>query len=349
MEQETNGTELEESIITDEFSNETTPNEKENDNEEFDQDLFDKMSFLEKIDYQNRFKKTEDTEDDEEEKPKESKETPKKESKELAPKETKEPSKPENLQSLKVKINGVEQEVKVEELLKTYQKSQGADQKFYEASQMKKQAEEVINILKNRPFEVLEKLGLDIDELAEQRLLQKLQYEQMTDEEKELYESKEKLKHYETQERIRREQEEFHKLNQLKQLHIENYTKQIQDVIEKNDLPRDSHTVKKFLNYMGQAISNKINVTVSDLVELVKEDLATEERQFLDRYKKRDISKLIEELGDDTVKAIQKEHIKKLKNPYVTNVNPVTKTVTKGKSKPTLEDWKKTIEKHIYS
>lgn len=331
----TNETNVEDSTLIDELSNASISTESANE-EEVD---LSSMTPEERAEYYAQFEEDEE-ETEEKEPPKEPKkvEAEKKESKEVK----EEPSK----ETVKVKINGEEKEVKIDELVKSYQKGLGADQKFIEASKMRKQAEQLIEIMKTNPFDVLEKMGLDVEALAEERLYRKIQFESMTPEEQEAYLNRERLKHYEEQERIRREQEELKKFNELKTIHIQNFTKQIQEVIDKNDLPRDANTVKKFVNYMSQAIQNKIKVEFSDLVELVKEDIEREDREYLNRYKKKDIDSLLNYLGEDTIKEIQKKQVAKLRNPYVTSTKPANTIGKKGKA-PSLDDFFDNINKQF--
>ncbi|TGN09976.1 hypothetical protein EHR08_13370 [Leptospira bandrabouensis] len=209
-----------------------------------------------------------------------------------------------------------------------------------QAIEIQKETNALIDKIKDHPLEVLSHLGIDIDELAEKRIWEKIQYEQMTDEERETYEAKQKLKYYEEQENVRRQQEEYHRNQQAKQFHLEQFNKQILTEIEKNNLPKDTSTYKKFVVIVQKAIQNQLPVTFADIAQLVKEDLEKEDRRLVERYKKKDVNSLIEELGEETIKAIQQEQIKKLKNPYVTTVNPTKGTMTKiKKGKGSLDDW----------
>ena len=83
----------------------------------------------------------------------------------------------------KVKVNGKEKEVGWDELVTNYQMREASDEKFRQAKQMAEEAgmtkREMQAFLKD-PWEFAKKNGLDPHELAEQLLLQKLEYEQMS-------------------------------------------------------------------------------------------------------------------------------------------------------------------------
>ncbi|TGM95037.1 hypothetical protein EHR02_00090 [Leptospira levettii] len=338
--EQTNETNIDESIITDESSNESISTEPANNEEEVD---LSSMTPEERAEYYSQFENQED--EDEEEPEKEPKETKKVESEK---KEVKEPKKEEiSKDSVKVKINGEEKEIPVEELVKSYQKGIGADQKFLEASRMRKQAEHALEVIRSNPFEVLEKMGIDVEELAEERLYRKIQLEQMTPEEREAYENKERLRKYEEMERQKREEEEHQRFLEKKAMLLKASLHQIQEVMEKYDLPKEPYVLKKFTSLMNKAISNRMSYSFEDLVPLVKEELAKDEKYYLNQYKKKDIDSLINYLGEDTVKEIQKKQVAKLKNPYVTSTNPANKPIGKKGKAPSLDDFFDNINKQF--
>lgn len=336
----TNETNVEESIITDDESNGSISQEPAN-NEEVD---LESMSFMEKLEYLNKEKeKSEGKEETEEE------EKPLKDEVEKPEPQKKEAKQEKTSDSVKVKINGEEKEVKIEELVKSYQKGLGADQKFLEASTMRKQAEKLIDMLKSDPLDVLERMGLDVEALAEDRLYRKIQFESMTPEEQEAYINRERLKNYEEQERIKREQEKVIQYNKEKAMYADVIMKKVQEAIDTNELPKEAYVVKKFMTLLKQAYVEKIPVAPADLVPLVKEELELEDRKLAERYKKADVNKLINELGEDKIKEIQKHLVSQLKNPYQTSTNSANNPSPKKKTQNTsLSDWKKSVEHIIY-
>lgn len=300
------------------------------------------------LDEQSKEKEEKEKESNPETKP-DSKPVPKTEVKKPDAIQTKE--EPKNIpEKVLVKIDGEEKEVTLEDLKRDYQKFQSANQRYEEAKHLRKQSEKLIEIMKTNPFDVLEKMGLDVEALAEERLLRKIQFEQMTDEQKEAYLAKEKLKSYEQMEQERKAQEEFHRLEQVKQHYKANFEREIIEAIETNELPRDSQTASKIIGYMQKVIANKLPLTVQDIIPLVKDDLKREEENFLNKYKQRDLDSLLASLGEDTVKAIQRKSIEKLKNPFpqVTSKPGVRSNGSSGKQKMSYEDYSKNLEQLMY-
>lgn len=95
----------------------------------------------------------------------------------------------------RVKVNGKEAEVDYDELIKRYQQEAAADEKFKSAAQLReeaaaraKEAEE----FEKDPWGHYKKKGKDPYQIAEDLLLQKIKWEQMSQEQKELAEERAK-------------------------------------------------------------------------------------------------------------------------------------------------------------
>jgi hypothetical protein len=97
----------------------------------------------------------------------------------------------------KVKVNGEEREVALNDLIERYQKEEAAEHKFQSAAQLRKEIASLEERLAKDPFGYAREKGANIEDLAEQILLEKLRWEKMTDEQKELVMSKQKMSEYE--------------------------------------------------------------------------------------------------------------------------------------------------------
>lgn len=133
---------------------------------------------------------------------------------------------------LKLKIDGVEEDFEIpsdeEELKKHFQKSKAFDKRLKEFSGFKSQVDSLLEQLKNDPESVLEKLGMNVDEMAEKRLSRKIE---------EMKKSPDQLK----QEQMEKELEELRKEK-----------KKIEDEKQKGDLER-------MRNEQAQAIEHDIS------------------------------------------------------------------------------------------
>lgn len=103
----------------------------------------------------------------------------------------------------KVKVNGKEAEVDYDELVKRYQLAEAAEERFQSAAKMRQEADSIKQQLaeyETDPWAYMAKHGKDPYQAAEQLLLRKLQWEQMSEEQRAL--EIEKQKRIELEKRI---------------------------------------------------------------------------------------------------------------------------------------------------
>jgi len=233
-------------------------------------------------------------------------------------------STPEN-KKYKVKIDGKEVEVTEDELLKGYQSSKSASKRFNEAAKMRKEADQLIEFMKTQPVQVIEQLGHNFREIAEQYLIQKLEEESMDPKDRELLDAKRKLQEYEEREKQlaqQREQEEYAK---MKSSYEEQIDTQISDTLQKSGLPKTPYTVKRMAQYLSRALENNLELAPNDVVELVRKDYYNDLTSYLGGY---DGDKLLEVMPKDVVEKIRKAELAKVKAktaPTPTKVEEVAK------------------------
>ncbi len=106
----------------------------------------------------------------------------------------------------KAKVDGKESEVDYDELVRGYGHNSAANARMREAAELKKAAESREKALmdniygwKDNPtsaFDALEKLGIDVDSIAHERVLKKMQLEMMSPEERRAYDNEQELTKY---------------------------------------------------------------------------------------------------------------------------------------------------------
>jgi hypothetical protein len=258
------------------------------------------------------------------------------------------PSDGSGVKKYKVKVNGEELEVTEEELIKGYQIRKAADEKFREASMLRKQAEEFISLLKKDPIKVLThpNLGLDFKKLAEEYLYQQLEEELMDPKDRELKKYKAMIEEMERQKQEQERAEREAMIEQLKAEYSQNYVKDITEALQSSGLPKNEFTVKRIAYYMHEGLKRGYNLSAKQVAPLVKEDYIKEQKAL---YSSLDGDLLVQLLGDDLVNKIRKYDVEKLKAKK-TPVTPKDQPVSRSESKP--KDKKKTYEdymKEVYS
>jgi hypothetical protein len=227
-----------------------------------------------------------------------------------ADKEAKEP----DFKPVKLKAGDQEVEVKsLEELTRIAQKGFGAEKKFQEAAKLRQQAEGLIETIKDNPIELMRHPALreKFEAAAEELIWEKIQKEQMTQEERELADSKAELERYRRQEQERQKAEQVRQRQELEAKYRADYQKQFVDALETGGIPKSDWSVQRMALYMKQALAQGYkNITPADVVPLVKKDW---QKAQADLYGALDGDKLIETLGADVVEKIRKADVSKFK------------------------------------
>lgn len=255
----------------------------------------------------------------------------------------------------RVKIGGEERELTYDELIQLAQKGGGADKKFYEADQYKKEAEskiryyqEFIEGLKQDPFSVIQQnpdlKGLDVRRAAEEYLAAQLREELMSDEERQSFKEKQEL------EQLRQWREQVTKQQESAQARaaqdeaMQHYDNLFTKALETAQLPKNPHTIARMAAMTKSLLNEGIeDVTSEELAELIREDYEKEVREYAQFLGAEKIPSL---LGDDTVKALRKQFAGAVKNPESANLQALR---TKGVKRPekqakTVREWRQELE-----
>lgn len=213
-------------------------------------------------------------------------------------------------QTYTVKVNGEEIEVSQDELIRGYSTNKAAQEKFREADAMRKQAEKFVEMLQEDPAYVLEQMGMDVRSLAEHYLAERLQYESLSDEERELIEAKQKLARYEAQQKAQQEEQYQRELSEKVEAARGEYVTRINTALDTAGLPQTDWTVQRMAKYMHEALSSDDpaiqKLSDSDIVELVAEDYAEE----LSKMPAETLERL---LGKEAANTLRKNDLSKLK------------------------------------
>lgn len=228
------------------------------------------------------------------------------------------------IRKLKMKIDGKEEEITEEEAIVLAQKGKAADKRFQEAAAKQKEAEEVLEYIKQNPGEALKKLGLDPRKFSEEYLVEQLKREAETPEAKEIRETKEKLAAFEKKEAEREaakkkaDEEEAMSAKQRANAEkerqiIEKYDGIFLAALQKSGLPKNAYTVSRMAELQRVNLKSKGDFSADQLAKVVKEDYDAELKL---RTSDMDGDKLIEMLtaiNPDILKKITKAQIAKLK------------------------------------
>lgn len=223
----------------------------------------------------------------------------------------------EALRKFKLKVDGQEIEVDEEELKRGYSHQRAANKILQEGKQAKKQAEQVFNMLKDKSQLVtaLKKLGYDdkaLREVSEEYLTETLKYEMLDERERELLETKKKLKSYEEMEAQQKQEAEARRLNEMKKKFSEEYSQKFVEALKESRLPANKQMVSEMAKYIHRASKIGFEMTPQEAAKLVREDIENAHRNL---YGDVDAETLVKILGEPGLQKLRTYDVSRLKDP----------------------------------
>lgn len=212
----------------------------------------------------------------------------------------------------KIKFGGAEYSEK--ELNDLIEKGRGADKKFLEAAQTRKEALRFFKMAKENPTEFLRKTGLDPKKYAYDQVAEDLKNQLRDPKEVELESAQKRLKDYEAKEEA--EKKRLEEVEQGKKATAWQ-AKLNQDIIEALDatpsIPKNGFTVAKIAKYMA-TVHAKTGVLLSpkEVVGVIEKDLRGELTGVI---KGASFDQLIALVGEEGLATLRKGDMERLKDP----------------------------------
>lgn len=267
-------------------------------------------------------------------------ELPKKEQKELV----------KQMRKFKLKVDGQEYEEEIdlsdeEGLKKHLQMSKAAQKRMKEATELRKAAEQFIDILRTNPRKVLSdpNIGVDLKKFAQEIMNEEIENASKSPEElekealtKELEELREKYKKDEED----RKQKEFERLQNDAEQKLES---DIGDALKTSELPKTPYTVRKMAEIMMIALENNIDLNAKDVIPLMRKQM---KQDITEMFSAASDDVLEELVGKDNISRLRKRNLAKAKKAVETAsaVQPTGTEVKKEAKEPqkmTIRDFLK--------
>jgi len=253
-----------------------------------------------------------------------------------------------------ITVNGQEIDVSnvtPEQRVVLWQKGLAADEKFREASEHTKKAAHLVNALKNpaTTFETLKAIGLtdeQIDSITEDRIINTIEYEKMTDEQKELHKYRQKEKEWKEREEAEKAQsEEAEEQQAVEQLSIsfQNRAKQFYD--SNTDVPPNEDNARIVVKLLAQAHKENIELTDNQIKGMMNEEIS-QRFQYLSSLSPDQIAKY---LPPEAQKKLREWETSQAKAVKKTNTPNRASGQAKPKQKQSLDEYFREIEDQIGS
>lgn len=256
------------------------------------------------------------------------------------------------IRKLKVKLDGADIDMSEEDVIKLAQKGGSAEKRFLEAANLKKQVEQVLDLLKTNPAEAMKRLGQDPRKFSEEFLVEALKREAESPEQKRIRETEEKLKNYEKQETVReatakKQAEEAaasakQKANAEKEAQIiAKFDSIFTEALSKSGLPKNARTVARMAELQRVNLRSKGGYTAEQLAEVVRQDYDSEFKTRTDDLNGDQIIELLSRVNPDLLKKITKAQIAKLKGaPQKFSQNTAQVPVTQDEGTGMHKNWR---------
>lgn len=192
--------------------------------------------------------------------------------------------------------------------------SRAAQKRMQEASATKKQMEQFVTALQNDPMSVLKNdkiMGTKkFREIAEQFLLQQIEEESYTPEERERANKDRQLSEYQRKEKEFQAKQEAEQASRLEKQYADQYEKTIMESLNSSNLPKTPYTVKRMAALMQQNLQHGLELEPNQLAQLVKEDYLNEQKLLVGSSS---AEQLIAMFGEDIANKIRKYDLAKFR------------------------------------
>jgi hypothetical protein len=249
----------------------------------------------------------------------------------------------------KAKVNGREVDVDEDTLLRDFQKYQSADERFRAASEKEKKYgkyEEFEKALQNKDLSILSKY-VDPDtirQFSEKQLLEWLEYQGLSDEQKELLETKNRLKEYEDEKTSKQKEYEEQQRLQVNQQAIQLLDKEIADTFTEIGQKPTPAIIMRMAMHMQAALSQKEPQFMSgkEAYRRASKDLSTDLTGYLESIPEKDIASI---LPKRVIDAIRKQSVENAQAPFARNKTQETQEYkSTGKIRSTTDDFFKQLD-----
>ncbi|HEY9664434.1 MAG TPA: hypothetical protein V6C65_38810 [Allocoleopsis sp.] len=240
------------------------------------------------------------------------------------------PPAPQEPKKYRVKIDGEEQEVDEQTVVKDYERRAASHKRFEEAAKLRKEAEEILELPKKDLKAFLQKQGLDPQEVAEMLLLSQLQ-----EEFKEVDPDKEELEKYRSKEREEKEAKEKEEFEKTVQEQQANFDTKIATALEGTGLSKDPYTIRSAAIFVRTCLKNGFEPDADEIKDALEGKVKNDYKSVTSSLEGEE---LVKWLGDELLTKIRKYDLQQLKAKRVQPEIPKANAPRQEQKKP-LDKW----------
>lgn len=232
---------------------------------------------------------------------------------------------------LKLKVDGQEIEETLdfndeEGLKKHLQKSKAFDKRLKEFSTYKSQVEQMLEMLQSDPEALLEKMGINVDELSEKRLTKKIEEMKKSPEQIEREKMEKELEDLRKEKKKAEEERQKAELERMRNEQAQQIETDISSALDdaKSILPKKNPLVmQRIAQTMLMAMQNGYpEVTAKDVIPLVEKQWKTELNEFFSVVPEEVLEQLV---GKENIDRHRKKRIATKPKVQTTTANQIAK------------------------
>lgn len=208
-----------------------------------------------------------------------------------------------------VKINGETKELPLREVIKLNQLESASHQKMQEASKLVRQVESIIKMARQSPKDFLKETGIDPYEFAESTLAEKFELMQLTPEQKELMEYKQRLKSYEEKDKAEKETQEKAQLSRAESEEMGRLDVELGEAWKESGLPKSKYIFAQMAARMLSASKRGQDLTAKQAADSVKQEFISSSQEI---FGKMDAQAIQDILGKELMKKIRDFDVKRV-------------------------------------
>lgn len=251
-----------------------------------------------------------------------------------APAKTEAPNAP---RTFKLKVDGQELELPESEVLSLAQQGKSASKRFQEAATAKREAQEIVQFLKSNPKQAFQKLGIDVRKFSEDSLMEIIQQEKMTPEQRTAAAERQELASYKEREKQAAEQAKTAKQDADTMAAAKVYDETFTKALAEKGVPKTPFTIVRMAQLTIAAQKKNLPIDASKIAQLVREDYQKEHNVLLDGLEGEDLLKFF---SKDVLKKISKAQLAKYKAKGGTSATRATSPKTTESEPNPVQSWK---------
>jgi len=241
-------------------------------------------------------------------------------------------------QMYRIKSNGEEFDVSLEDLVDNFQLKKASHDRFQQAAQREKEMDKFVEFVKENPLEGLKAMGMQGEGLRQffyETAKQMLEEDGMPEEQKKALEQERELERYKQEAEERAQKDQTSQEQQAQEAAMKDYETKFTAALDSEAVPATPQAIQRMAQIMHTSLNNNYDMSVEQAAAYYKEEQAELIRSQLGNLSGDQITRI---LGQDAADKIRKNDIANVKNP-AGKKDPAPAPKQKAPPKRSMSDW----------